>query len=956
MRKETASVANFEKEVSDAYTNILGRHVDPTGLRDYSVAMANGLSSENLILLLASSEEFFLKRRKHCEVVAILLNGSRGTITKSPRWNKFLENMLSGADISECLNYLAHKADNIRVRGNSGFSILRSPEQSFAISLSGYYQGKLSGWAINLDNPMKTVHVRGSVCKRSAFTNTEHKKHSNGIMQIDSNFGEFNLSISSNSLDGDFFPFDVSSEKENVMNIRFPISGIRDINKIKDYVEKPVPVSIVGKLTMSNGIGMHSFAFYRCLKDRIELQVIDTRKNESDVYQTDDSMLADIVQDGAEPRPSDVSVFTDVLWNGKGDTNFKRVPPSTVRYAYVVFDSSYIPVKWVNILNENFDAALVPSENLVEVLQNSGVAVPVFTLPLALDLREFQHLRRFRTANRARSGQFLFGCIAGYGQRKNIKLLIDAFHSEFKTAEDVQLIIHSNVNFNNHYEELSKYISTLGVENIILSCGNLSDFEFLRLFASFDCFVQISKGEGYSIPPRQALAAGMPVILSNNSAHKAICESGMAISIPSDIPEPALYESIDGQNIGLQYDCNILDVQKALSDVYTNFQKYYLKSTERKKWASQFSIENLKENYSTAVQPKDVFFGKRNSIEKNYLETNSLSLYRKFSDLKKMRRSSVQDRQRIVVPGHDGGFLSVFNTFISHLVWNIGRDEVEYLIPDWRIDRIQEYRKSSKFQSFCYGRPEDGNLWLKLFNPLHEIDLPEEAYNDRDFLENDVIYYDDYNEKNEPLLTYVHAYKLYKKDDFKKWRKWYNNFLRKHVSLRENLRTEIEFFRRTKMNGKYCIGAHVRHPSHGIEQPGARMPTVDLYIHHILMKISKLGHENYVVFLATDQESITHRFKEIFGDRVCFRNDVKRTTLKDDERFNKLSLTEQMAEGHQIQHLTAADSKSWSIRMAEEVIIDTFLLASCDTVIHTTSNIATAVSYINPELEMIYCE
>jgi hypothetical protein len=42
--------------------------------------------------------------------------------------------------------------------------------------------------------------------------------------------------------------------------------------------------------------------------------------------------------------------------------------------------------------------------------------------------------------------------------------------------------------------------------------------------------------------------------------------------------------------------------------------------------------------------------------------------------------------------------------------------------------------------------------------------------------------------------------------------------------------------------------------------------------------------------------------------------------------------------------------------LGEQALVDCLLLARCDTVLHITSNLATAVGYINPALRMVYCE
>ncbi len=74
----------------------------------------------------------------------------------------------------------------------------------------------------------------------------------------------------------------------------------------------------------------------------------------------------------------------------------------------------------------------------------------------------------------------------------------------------------------------------------------------------------------------------------------------------------------------------------------------------------------------------------------------------------------------------------------------------------------------------------------------------------------------------------------------------------------------------------------------------------------------------------------------------------------DDTKYERASEAEKHKEGFQVQHLAAADEKKWSVKMAEEVIVDALLLSRSHVMFHTVSNVATAVSFMNPKLRMNY--
>jgi hypothetical protein len=253
---------------------------------------------------------------------------------------------------------------------------------------------------------------------------------------------------------------------------------------------------------------------------------------------------------------------------------------------------------------------------------------------------------------------------------------------------------------------------------------------------------------------------------------------------------------------------------------------------------------------------------------------------------------------------------------------------------------------------------EEGNAWSKLFEPL--FGLSDAEMDDPDILYRNACRPEHvFNEKREPLLTYKHAYKLYQSPSFHAWRRQYHRVWRDHIALRPGLAAEIEAARKAHLNAPVVIGAHVRHPSHALEQPSAQIAYGEQYIEAVRRQVAARGvppeSDEWRVFLATDQERVVRQFTEAFGARVFCFADVKRTTVEDDARYDSLSADMKVKEGHQIQHLVAATPERWSSRMAWEIIRDASMLAACHALLHVTSNVSTAVAYMNPDVELVYC-
>jgi len=730
---------------------------------------------------------------------------------------------------------------------------------------------------------------------------------------------------------------------------------------ISHLVHNPeIDLTLVGRLSPVSGIGQITEAFYGTLSDRVNLNFINT---EGPLLLVN-NVLGDRQYDAGQLKAyGNVSVFADVLWNGAGDAKFKRVPNSIVKVAYVAFDSSVFPPEWLAIIESDFDCVAVPTPSLKKVLLSSGVKKPVFVLPLALDLRPYLQTTKSDLSFQPRP--FRFGTVSAYHRRKNHDKVIAAFLDAFGPKDtNFELVIHSNLNFFKEYERLQGLIERAGAKNIILSHGNLSSEDCVNFLNSLDVYVLASAGEGFSITPRQALALGKTCVLSGIFGHDDINSSGLCLKVESKLPRPAIYDEIDGRVFGLQYDPYHHDLVQQLLKAHRQRQILALSAKQRCDFATQYDLSIQRYAYKALCKPATISRGSSDEITEHGLVTQSTELYEKYAkftvtaERKKLFSKKNDQITRKVLIGHDGGFFSLFNTYLSHLVWNADQGAIQHILPDWRIESMVKYWKTDKFTSFCYGRKEDGNIWLKLFGNPYK-DLPEEAYQTDELLYQGATGpFHNWNSEKEPYLTYIHAYELYRRTDFQQWRQWYNYYYRQHVHMNPAITNKVNSVYDRNLTDTYSIGMHVRHPSHAIEQPGQKIAHFDKFIQLARQQLAKKQKEigsNWKVFLATDQDRVVRYFREEFGEHLVTVADIARTTEEQDQQFDSLSKQEQMKEGFQIQHRMASDHNRWSTHLAEEVCVDALLLSKCNSFIHTTSNVATAVSFMNPAVEMIYC-
>lgn len=179
-----------------------------------------------------------------------------------------------------------------------------------------------------------------------------------------------------------------------------------------------------------------------------------------------------------------------------------------IRIGYTMIEADKLGEEWVKICN-GMSMILVPSAWLVQVFQDSGVTVPIRTVRQGVSLERYPYMERNH------QDLFTFG-IAGYiDDRKNWQDLVQAFTSEFAPEEPVRLVIKNN-NPNFGYWMIRD-------ERIKVIHKNYSYAEMTEFYKMLDCFVFMSRGEGAGMPPREAMATGIPVILGDHSGLAEIC-------------------------------------------------------------------------------------------------------------------------------------------------------------------------------------------------------------------------------------------------------------------------------------------------------------------------------------------------------------------------------------------------------------------------------------------------
>jgi hypothetical protein len=263
----------------------------------------------------------------------------------------------------------------------------------------------------------------------------------------------------------------------------------------------------------------------------------------------------------------------------------------------------------------------------------------------------------------------------------------------------------------------------------------------------------------------------------------------------------------------------------------------------------------------------------------------------------------------LVVTAWNGGFFSHVNRVVNHLCHSLGRDGCRAVRVDWRV--------SEHTPLFAYyGTPEDGELWQRFFEPLRFPDAPS--------AERSSYQYADLS------MTGLYAYRMYKRGS--RWRSDYGHAYAEHVRVRDELRRRVDRLWSDGTVAGKAVGVHYRHSEHDHENPRASA-SIDAYISRARRVLAQTGANSIV--LATDVHEALDSFRAEFGERLLVQPDAARAP----------------AAGSQYER-----SAPPGIALGEQILIDALLLARCDVLLHATSNIATAVGYMNPAMRMVYVE
>lgn len=276
-----------------------------------------------------------------------------------------------------------------------------------------------------------------------------------------------------------------------------------------------------------------------------------------------------------------------------GDVGIAHGFPSTFdslfnnkfKVGYTMFETDQLPAghtPWTGrhdspaeAINDTLDLLLTPSQFCVDVFRDHGVTIPIEVIPNGVNPRHFSYIKR------PERKQFTFLMLATLTLRKNPGAVISAFSALFRDNPDVRLVLKTQSGTLGHMQ----FNKEMGDIEVIDQTATLSDIR--RYYEEADCFVFPSRGEGFGMPPLEAMATGLPTIVADNTGMRDFANEKYNYVIHKNVKTPAERYPKAWGDVGNWYEPDYDELKAHMWDIYTHQDEAKTKGKLASEWITE---------------------------------------------------------------------------------------------------------------------------------------------------------------------------------------------------------------------------------------------------------------------------------------------------------------------------------------------------------------------------------
>lgn len=198
-------------------------------------------------------------------------------------------------------------------------------------------------------------------------------------------------------------------------------------------------------------------------------------------------------------------------------------PKPFKHYGYFPIDGEPFHPSWANLI-KTMDAVITYSKYGQQLVENAMPSVNVDMIYHGVDTDTFQPLPD-KAEIKKRYGledQFIVGCVARNQPRKQLPILIKAFAEFRQDKDDVMLYLHTDPD--DVGWDILDLLRRYGLDEKSCITKDATVLEGVdkrklnEIYNLFDVMALPSTGEGFGLPILEAMAAGVPVIVTGYSA------------------------------------------------------------------------------------------------------------------------------------------------------------------------------------------------------------------------------------------------------------------------------------------------------------------------------------------------------------------------------------------------------------------------------------------------------
>jgi glycosyltransferase involved in cell wall biosynthesis len=199
------------------------------------------------------------------------------------------------------------------------------------------------------------------------------------------------------------------------------------------------------------------------------------------------------------------------------------------RIFFTMMETASLHQVFVDHCNRFSDEVWVPSVANKELFERGGVNKKIKVVPLGIDeILYFNSGDRKKEVTGFKSlfgkpvenglGSFKFLTVIQWNFRKGFDALLQSFVRAFDGSDDVCLVIATQHSYETVINDLKPFLLRgNNLPQIVLYNHILPTVDMPGFYRNFDCYIHMSRGEGFSLTQIEAGACGLPVISNFHS-------------------------------------------------------------------------------------------------------------------------------------------------------------------------------------------------------------------------------------------------------------------------------------------------------------------------------------------------------------------------------------------------------------------------------------------------------